>query len=46
MSETCEVVTVDRGGKPVEINKSDFDEKKDALFSDKPKPKPRVRKAK
>lgn len=30
-----ETVTVDRGGQPVRINKSDFDPAKDTLWDDK-----------
>ena len=37
MSEVCETVTIETEFGPCDINKTDFDEKKHKLFSEKPK---------
>lgn len=42
----CETVIVNRDGEPVIINKSDFVEGKDKLFSDKPEKPTKQRKSK
>lgn len=41
----CETVTIQTDNGPVEINKADFDPKTQKLFSDKPKPARKPRKA-
>jgi len=44
MQDICETVTIDTANGPVEINKSDFNEKEHKLYSDKPIPKKTVKK--